>query len=240
VAEKRDDDRKKGDEQRSAQDQEQRENAIRAWVKQWRTRCEEDLSSAVCKEAPSDAPAKHSAKCGREFPCTRDRGIGEAGGGGRICGETCASVEDCESACGRLAEARSSAILDVALKGCLTSYVAAAGKGSFACSVESPRSATTVLASRLAECTQKCVADGPEAIITARESEKADKEGPALALGYRRCMVAADSTPLARKYQAYDNALYSDLLSKAATKCRSANRCDWVEKYSKNICDYSP
>jgi hypothetical protein len=53
-------------------------------------------------------------------------------------------------------------------------------------------------------------------------------------------MVAADSTALARKYQAYDADLYADLLSKANVACRATNRCDWVEKYGSIPCSYQP
>ena len=63
---------------------------------------------------------------------------------------------------------------------------------------------------------------------------------PGLVLAYKRCMVTADSTLLARKYQAYDRDLYADLITKADATCRKANRCDWVEKYIQEGCTYSP
>lgn len=240
LAEKREADQARAAERGVEQEQERRANAIRGWVRQWRARCDEDLSTSICKEAPKEVSASHVPKCGRDFPCSRSSAIGEQAAGGRLCGDDCAAVSDCEVACGRWVEARSTALVEVALKGCLSSYVEAKGKGTFACSVESPKAATSVLSTRLQECSKSCNDQGPEAIVTARESEKAEKEGPALALAYRRCMVAADSTAVARKYQAYDRALYEDLISKAVTACRKTSKCDWVERYSKNACDYSP
>lgn len=231
------------------------------WVRTWRTRCEEDLSTAVCREAPKGTAPTHLQNCGKGPACggmtgrgyrterdltpigERRRGATDVADGledAAVCGEDCASIQDCESTCGRMVEAKLSALVASALTACLTRYVGAKGKGTFACDVATPKVATADVTTRIESCSKACAQQGPEAIVTARESDLAEKQAENLSLAYRRCMVAADSTPLARKYQAYDQALYDELISKASATCRKANRCDWLEKYSKTACDYSP
>jgi hypothetical protein len=81
------------------------------------------------------------------------------------------------------------------------------------------------------DCTKHCAERGADLLAVARQ-------GPALIQGYKRCMVAADSTPEARKLNAYETDLYCDYLVKAQTRCRAASRCDWVEKFSDQQCSY--
>jgi hypothetical protein len=98
------------------------------------------------------------------------------------------------------------------------------------------------LAARIGDCSHKCAAAGPAAVEEARERARVERDGPELVLAYKRCMVVADSTPLARKYQAYDDDLYADLLGKANAVCRRTSRCDWLEKYGNGTlaCSYTP
>jgi hypothetical protein len=65
------------------------------------------------------------------------------------------------------------------------------------------------------------------------------KQGPAFVAAYKRCMVAADSTLEARKLAVNDTDLYCDYLQKADTRCRAANRCEWIEQLSDMRCTYA-
>jgi hypothetical protein len=144
---------------------------------------------------------------------------------------------------------------------CESRYVQASGRGQIACSLPGASSAvdTATISQHLKqalsaadpgkidvaiqesdaafafvlqkECTKKCLERGGDLLSVARQ-------GPALIASYKRCMVAADSTPEARKLNAYETDLYCDYLAKAATRCRAAGRCDWVEKFSDQECSY--
>jgi hypothetical protein len=214
-----------------------------AWVRSWSARCESDYSVKVCSEAPASTPKSPVKNCRDNARCTEQTGdvfTKPLINGKWTCDEECASVSDCESGCQTLISQKISRDFDAALASCLNAYVEAEGKGKFGCSVSLPSTASVDVSSRLDKCTAECSAKGPETLALARETKRAEKEGPGLVLNYKSCMVAADSTALARKYQAYDQALYLDLIGKADAKCRTANRCAWVEKYSSNTCLYTP
>jgi hypothetical protein len=150
---------------------------------------------------------------------------------------------------------------------CESRYVAANGRGKFACTFSgvadlSPKQVDAALKAAMADtksardaqdgdamdaaylkvesaalagtksaCTKACNERGPN-LIAARA------QAPGLVLSYKRCMVAADSTPEARKLDAYEVDLYCDYLHKADARCRAANRCDWVEQFSTSTCTY--
>jgi hypothetical protein len=86
---------------------------------------------------------------------------------------------------------------------------------------------TSVLQGREAVCTATC-----------NERGRASKDAPGLVHAYKLCMVAADSTPEARRLQAFENTLYRDFLEHADSKCRARSRCDWLESFSTARCTY--
>ena len=88
------------------------------------------------------------------------------------------------------------------------------------------------LASMQSGCTKACNERGPNVAAIA-------KQGAGLITAYKRCMMAADSTPEARKLDAYEVDLYCDYLHKADVRCRTASRCDWLESYSAMRCTYA-
>jgi hypothetical protein len=51
-------------------------------------------------------------------------------------------------------------------------------------------------------------------------------------------MVSADSTREARKLAAFERELYCGYLARANTRCRAANRCDWIEEHLDVGCTY--
>jgi len=85
----------------------------------------------------------------------------------------------------------------------------------------------SVLQGREAACTTTC-----------NERGRAAKEAPGLVHAYKLCMVAADSTPEARRLQAFENTLYREFLDHADGKCRAGSRCDWLEGFSTARCTY--
>lgn len=82
-----------------------------------------------------------------------------------------------------------------------------------------------------ATCTKTCNERGANLVA-------APKQGPALVTSYKHCMVSSDSTREARKLDAYEQTLYCDYLHKADVRCRTTNRCDWLEGYSDLRCTY--
>jgi hypothetical protein len=88
------------------------------------------------------------------------------------------------------------------------------------------------LAAANAACSKQCVGDRAQAAIQVKERPKASAAAEGLVLSYKRCMLAVDSTRQAFTYRVHDTELYQDLLAKADARCRAANRCDWLEKYS--------
>lgn len=81
-------------------------------------------------------------------------------------------------------------------------------------------------------CAKECVDRAPKVLAATRQA-------PSLVVAYKRCMVAADSTSEARKFAAYERELYCAYLKAADARCRTANRCDWVEEYSDMECGYA-
>ena len=81
-------------------------------------------------------------------------------------------------------------------------------------------------------CTKACNERGPN-LLAVR------KQGPELVNAYKRCMMTADSTREARKLDAYEADLYCGYVQRADAKCRTADRCDWVEQYSNMVCNYA-
>lgn len=75
------------------------------------------------------------------------------------------------------------------------------------------------LADAKAACSKEC-SEGRAALRVA--------EG--LVLSYKKCMLATDSTRQALTYRIHDSELYRNLMAKADERCRSANRCDWLEE----------
>jgi hypothetical protein len=84
---------------------------------------------------------------------------------------------------------------------------------------------------RQRKCTTACRKQGPEMLAAASKA-------PALITAYKRCMVNADSTHEARKLAAFERDLYCGYLARANTRCRAANRCDWVEEHLDAECTY--
>jgi hypothetical protein len=135
------------------------------------------------------------------------------------------------------------ALLTSAELTCVHGYVAAEGKGTFACSVDLQLTADARGApgwsARVEACSADCVRVGPVALTQAREAERAQKEANEHVLAFKRCMVDADSSPTAIKYAAYDADLYDDLMTKAEATCRTANKCDLLEAHTDAVCAYA-
>ena len=143
---------------------------------------------------------------------------------------------------------------------CEAKYIEADGKGHFACGL-SPATArredqkklkasfneairtlnlqaldavfTRVLTldtlNRDRDCTAACNERG-------RSRVRAPKEAPALVRAFKVCMLRTDSTPEARKFEAYDHDLYAELMTKTTERCRAASKCDWLEEFSDLEC----
>jgi hypothetical protein len=165
----------------------------------------------------------------------------------------------CVKRCTDAREGQLHANVQAAQDACEAGFVAHGGRGAFACAMpfvadkgETEASVQTAfeqahdgpsadavvhrseaLFYRDAEpdCTKACRTRGPNLFA-------AQRDAPQLVVGYKRCMVAADSTREARKLAAYELTLYCDLLAKANAQCRSQSRCDWVETYTRSQCEY--
>lgn len=189
-----------------------KENAIQKWMFSVEDRCSAEMSARVCDDAPDGVADADKTKCS----------------------DDCAREID-----GALAQR-----FNGALSACLSGYVKANGRGKSVCSVVLPATADLkgdAFSGRVDECTKKCTNGGPAALAEARERTNAEQQGPALVVGYKKCMVAADSTPAARKYEAYERDLYAALMEKANATCRKSFRCDWLEsKTDRFVCEWSP
>lgn len=76
-------------------------------------------------------------------------------------------------------------------------------------------------------------------LASAKQREIASRQGEGRRLSYKKCMLAVDSTIETIRYKLHDNDLYQDRMQKADARCRAANRCDWLEKYSDEFsCSY--
>jgi len=71
-----------------------------------------------------------------------------------------------------------------------------------------------------------------------RNGLRAEKEAPDLVRKFKFCMVAADSTLEARKLEAYEGTLYREYIGRAEQKCRTTDRCEWLEQFSALRCTY--
>lgn len=181
-----------------------------AWILGFKDKCLRELSTRVCAEAPEGTPEEWVARCPKDCSWGIDIAITNA--------------------------------FNSAKTACMTRYTEASGKGSFTCDVHFPETADLkgeALAARVGTCSADCVKDGPAALARAKEAARAAQQAPDIIRAYKRCMVEADSTPTARKFDAYDHDLYIDLLEKANASCRRSGKCDWIEKLEVGECGYA-
>jgi|CZKU01.1.fsa_nt_gi hypothetical protein len=212
---------------------EQAKRNLQEWLQKAKEECSGTLSADVCRLAPA----------GNCDPDDRSTGTTPYHCKTPPSGVTDEQREHCVSTCKDVIDEGLERRFTNALKECVDRFVQANGRGTVACDVgvsPSPDIAAEMLSARTDQCSKTCAAESPKALAEANERVRAETAAPALVLAYKRCMVVADSTALARKYQAYDSDLYADLLSRANAVCRGRNRCDWLEAYSAMACTYSP
>ncbi len=173
------------------------------WKRSWGRECATNMNYAACAAAPEQASEADKALCFRQ------------------CEETLKTK------------------IEMLAENAIASCIEAAGEPK--CGVELPATAADrygrpvagdVIAKSNKECAEACVLGRAEAVIAKRERPKAAAAGESLVLSYKRCMLATDTGPEAEKYRRFDSALYRDLMTKTDARCRSANRCAWLEQYS--------
>jgi hypothetical protein len=216
-----------------------------------------EAQKAGAEACRADIEARVAARLDAERDCTS---LGNA--------SACVALPDlklrqkCLSACLDAREKQAHAAVENEQAACELRFIEAKGRGKFACTLpdaagapvdasqveaqvkaalqskdgaaldEAMRTSAVQLAQVLqAACTKRCNERAPHVAT-------AEKQAPGLVTGYKRCMVAADSTREARKLDAYEADLYCDYIRKADAKCRAASRCDWLEDYSVLECTY--
>lgn len=176
---------------------------IADWKGSWGRECAANMNYVACATAPEQASEADKALCYRQ------------------CEETL--------------KIKIEMLAENAIASCIEA------EGEPKCGVELPATAadrygrpvaSDVVAKSNKECAEACVLGRAKMVIAKREKPKAAAAGESLVLGYKRCMLATDTGQEAEKYRRFDSVLYRDLMTKTNTRCRSANRCDWLEQYS--------
>jgi hypothetical protein len=252
--------------------------AVNGWLA-WRKSLVEDEKRRAEEAAAAKAKAEEDARLAEEMRVTKVRAWRATASdrcAAALARVGCAPVpaeatEDdvlaCSRDCADAIEKRLESRFADAREACVEKFVAAAGKGKFACElVALPESAELkgdALKARVDVCSKTCATLGPDALKEARERARREAEerkaaeaarkaeeakaaqrardnaiGRELAIAFHKCAVAADSSYTMRKYQAYDCPLYFAEMQKAVEGCYDRNRCDWVAEHSDYHCVY--
>jgi hypothetical protein len=158
---------------------------------------------------------------------------------------TAEDVAACRSSCASNIKDAVEKRFGSAIEECSRAYVAADGKTEATCSVDVPASADLKgdgskvnIAAGNAACAKACKQKGDEQLTFFKEAAKAQAQSDQIRLSYKRCMFAVDATPRAALYRLHDSDLYGDLMQKTDAACRVKTKCDWLEKYTDDRCDY--
>lgn len=145
---------------------------------------------------------------------------------------------ECKTLCAAAVRGALERVVKTALDECEKQALAQPANAPFpACQMELPPGADpkgdgAAVPPEKLSCVAACKEIVEQDRNAARERERAAAQAQKLVTAYKKCMMAVDSTLEARKYEAYDRELYDQLMSKTDGRCRAANKCDWLEKYS--------
>lgn len=78
-------------------------------------------------------------------------------------------------------------------------------------------------------CDKQCRDGGAELAVEMKAQRAAEKEGHAIVMAYKRCMLAVASTREAVRYRVHDRDLYDDLMGRTDETCRKKHKCDELE-----------